>query len=210
MIMTDKKKKAAFHTCLHELRKEYGHCLDDFFKDNREEFLLSATQDDEKDRPEEYRDRLMRVMTLVQRAFYENCTVPCREEHEEDLSRFRRNIDNLKQDIETGVVNCNRIDKSRHPEWGGAGVVVTANKNRLCRDDILFVCTRFAHVVAWLMERLRDIGEPVIDWQNKYSLYGTMGKAAQDFVEQNGEAGDQAQDLVIYVLEQARAEVSTW
>ena len=68
----------------------------------------------------------------------------------------------------------NRIRGIR--EWGGAGVIITANKDRLYWDSDTVVYTSHAQALSWLNQELgcTILGEIV----RKYEFYGNLATAA--------------------------------
>ena len=61
-------------------------------------------------------------------------------------------------------------------EWGGADVIITANKDRSYWDSDIVVHTSYAQVLSWLIEQLgyTILGEIV----RKYEFYGNLATAA--------------------------------
>ena len=62
------------------------------------------------------------------------------------------------------------------PEWAGAGVIITANKDRSYWDSDIVVHTSYAQVLSWLIEQLgyTILGEII----RKYEFYGNLATAA--------------------------------
>lgn len=68
----------------------------------------------------------------------------------------------------------NRIRRVK--EWGGADVVITADKNRQYSSKDIIVYTRHAQAFSWLIDQLKDIFCPDYFW--KYEFYGNLATAA--------------------------------
>jgi hypothetical protein len=80
-------------------------------------------------------------------------------------------------DIERQIRHASFLNRIRGvKEWGGAGVIITANKNRLYRDSDILVYTFHAQALSWLIEQLKYIFCPDYFW--KYEFYGNLATAA--------------------------------
>ena len=61
-------------------------------------------------------------------------------------------------------------------EWGGAGVIITANKGSSYGNSDIVVYTLHAQALSWLIRQLKDIVCSDYFW--KYEFYGNLATAA--------------------------------
>lgn len=209
-VLTERRKKSIFHTCLHELGKEeYGCCLLDFFKEQRDNLFIFLSEEGESEPPDNFKIRLKGLLKFVQRLFHDEVIKPDQMNYQGQLRNFLQNINHMTSDIDNGIINLQRIDRNIM-DWGGAKVIITSDKTRPPDNYCIFLCTDLAHVVSWLMYRLRDIAHSILDGDNKYEFYGTIGQSACEFVKKNGDSDNQAEALVLYILTDVRNLIENW
>ena len=120
------------------------------------------------------------------------------------------NLDNLENDILTNIIDLTQIPKDQFIEWGGAGVIVTAEPFREAAEGDVVVSTRHAHVITWFMERVRDIAADCVDYTNKYEFYGMIAEKTREFMEKHGDAEGQEKILVLELVRDVKRLIQTW
>lgn len=211
MPISDKKKKTLFHTCLHDLRKdEYGEILQEYLKENRDIILSIVSSCQESDNPNKWKEGIKNILQFINRVFIDNCVIPEKEEYDDQVDNVLDNIDNLIYDIKSGIINLDKIDNSQFLEWGGVGVIITSNENRSYQKGDIFVCTKLAHVITWLMFRLPNLSHVCINYTNKYEFYGTIAEKSKDFINERGNYKSNEIDLVLYLLDEISSLIKRW
>lgn len=79
-------------------------------------------------------------------------------------------IESLKQQIEGGLF------PKDFPEFGGADLIITKNKNRKHREGDTVVYSEHAAALSWLVLELKKIYESDLDYLNKYAFYPRIGE----------------------------------
>ena len=62
------------------------------------------------------------------------------------------------------------------PEFGGANLIITKNKNRNFHEGDVMVYSEHAPALSWLVTELAKIYNSEIDYLNKYDFYPSIGK----------------------------------
>lgn len=81
-----------------------------------------------------------------------------------------RKLDLLRQKIEKGKFPNN------FPEFGGANLIITKDKNRNFHEADLVIYTHHASALSWLVIELKKIYDTEINYLNKYDFYPSIGK----------------------------------
>jgi hypothetical protein len=76
----------------------------------------------------------------------------------------------LRRKIENGGFPNN------FPEFGGANLIITKDKNRNFHEGDIVVYSDHAPALSWLVIELKNIYETEIDYVNKYDFYPSIGK----------------------------------
>jgi len=105
----------------------------------------------------------------------------------------------LKKKVQQGGFRYKGSDKSG---WGGADVVVTADSTidpRESHDKIVLISN--PRPLTRLMESLRDICKPYLNYANKYSFYGRIADIANHYIAKNGDPGIDQKEMLTLILE---------
>lgn len=81
-----------------------------------------------------------------------------------------KELDKLRAVIESGNFPNN------FPEFGGANLIITKDKNRNYHKGDIVVFSEHAPALSWLVIQLKNIYEKEIDYLNKYDFYPSIGK----------------------------------
>ena len=76
----------------------------------------------------------------------------------------------LKQIIEEGKF------PNKFPEFGGANLIITKNRQRNYHDGDVVVYSEHAPALSWLVIELKKIYDSEIDFMNKYAFYPKIGE----------------------------------
>lgn len=158
--------------------------------------------DEENVRLPEYRERILWIV--------EQQIIPERTQYRPQRATCLTNLSNLETDILLNIIDLTQIPKDRFVEWGGAGVIVTTDPLREAAEGDVVVFTRYAHVITWFMERVRDIAADCVDYTNKYEFYGMIARKTGEFLEKHGDAEGQEKMLVLDVLRDVKRLIHTW
>ena len=212
-MIADTRKKAIFQACLHDLRKEqYGDNLEDYLKEHQNTLcsLIVSETFGEYITEEQYKIQLQTFLRFILQFHIEQHIIPNRDQYRSQLATCMTNLDNLENDILTNIIDLTQIPKDRFIEWGGAGVIVTAEPFREAAEGDVVVSTRHAHVITWFMERVRDIATDCVDYTNKYEFYGMIAEKTREFIEKHGDPEGQEKILVLDVLRNVKRLIHTW
>lgn len=89
-------------------------------------------------------------------------------------------IESLKRTIEEG-----RFPKE-YPEFGGANLIITKDKNRNYHDGDIVVYSNHAGALSWLATQLRDIYMDNLNHIERHIFYPTIGKVINDTFTKEG------------------------
>lgn len=89
---------------------------------------------------------------------------------------------------------------ARRDDWGGAGVIITANPEREHHEGDTVVCTVYAKFIIWLLEELKP--HVKVNHLSKYEYYAEFARIAIDAISM---FGDNITDMLIYILENISA-----
>lgn len=81
-----------------------------------------------------------------------------------------KQLDKLRALIESGKFPNN------FPEFGGANLIITKDKNRNYHEGDLIVYSEHAAALSWLVIQLKKIYDEEINYINKYDFYPSIGK----------------------------------
>ena len=81
-----------------------------------------------------------------------------------------RKLDELREIIESGKF------PNKFPEFGGANLIITKNKNRNYHEGDIIVYSEHAPALSWLVVELKKIFDLEINYINKYDFYPSIGK----------------------------------
>ena len=65
---------------------------------------------------------------------------------------------------------------NKFPEFGGANLIITKDKNRNYHEGDIIVFSEHAPALSWLVIQLKNIYDKEIDYINKYDFYPSIGK----------------------------------
>ena len=81
-----------------------------------------------------------------------------------------KELDKLRAIIERGTF------PNKFPEFGGANLIITKDKNRNYHEGDIVVYSEHAPALSWLVIQLKKIYDEEIDHMNKYDFYPSIGK----------------------------------
>jgi hypothetical protein len=81
-----------------------------------------------------------------------------------------KKLDKLRALIESGKF------PKKFPEFGGANLIITKDKNRNYHEGDIVVFSEHAPALSWLVIQLNKIYDEEIDYINKYDFYPSIGK----------------------------------
>lgn len=81
-----------------------------------------------------------------------------------------KKLELLRQRIEKGEF------PNDFPEFGGANLIITEDKNRNFNEGDIVVYSIHASALSWLVIELKNIYDTEIDYLNKYDFYPSIGK----------------------------------
>jgi hypothetical protein len=81
-----------------------------------------------------------------------------------------KELDKLRTLIESGKF------PNKFPEFGGANLIITKDKNRNYHEGDIVVFSEHASALSWLVIELKKIYDNEIDYINKYDFYPSIGK----------------------------------
>ena len=95
-----------------------------------------------------------------------------------------RDLENLRAEIRSGKFHA----ASGKNQWGGAGLIVESQKtpNRGRVGDV-YVISRYAPEISVLLNRLKVICAPCIDFMSKLDFYPALGQAALSYITVKGD-----------------------
>ena len=95
-----------------------------------------------------------------------------------------KDLENLRTEIRSGKFRA----ASGKNQWGGAGLIVESKKTpgRGSLGDV-YVISRHAPEIAELLDRLKTICAPCIDFMSKLDFYPAMGQAALSYIAVKGD-----------------------
>jgi 50S ribosomal subunit-associated GTPase HflX len=215
-MISDKQKKTVFKECLHELRKtpemrNYPE-LEDYYKDNRDRIIsLIDKPSVVQNQIESYKEKINEILDFMTKFVIDIAFKPIEEDCNEKTDNILKNIENLRSDIKAGIIDLNKIDESSQFEkWGGAGVIISSDKNRKGHEGDLVIHTIHAKTITWLMERLKDIASESLNYLNKYEFYEKIAVNVQKYTEKKGDSKEFSQELMIYLLDEVIFLIKSW
>ena len=122
------------------------------------------------------------------------------------LENMLDQLELLKNKIQQGGFRYKTSGKSG---WGGADVVVTADASinpKESHDKIVLISN--PRPLTRLMESLRDICKPYLNYTNKYAFYGRIANIANHYVTQNGDPGDDQKEMLVLILEDVTKNIT--
>lgn len=81
-----------------------------------------------------------------------------------------KELDKLRAVIESGNF------PNKFPEFGGANLIITNDKNRNYHEGDIVVFSEHAPALSWQVIQLKKIFDEEIDYMNKYDFYPSIGK----------------------------------
>jgi len=115
------------------------------------------------------------------------------------LGKMIDQLELLKKKIQQGDFRYKGSDKSG---WVGADVVVTADSTidpRESHEKIVLISN--PRPLTRLMESLRDICNPYLNYVNKYEFYGRIADIANHYIAKNGDPGIDQKELQMLIIE---------
>lgn len=71
----------------------------------------------------------------------------------------------------------------KHEEFGGAGIIVTDDPNRVGYTHDLVLYHPQGGTLAWFVFQLKDRFEMYVDASNKYDFYTTIAQSLRNYLE---------------------------
>jgi hypothetical protein len=71
----------------------------------------------------------------------------------------------------------------KHEEFGGAGIIVTDDPNRVGHNNDLVLYHPQGGTLAWFVFQLKDRFEMYVDASNKYDFYTTIAESLRLYLE---------------------------
>lgn len=72
-------------------------------------------------------------------------------------------------------------------EFGGAGLIVTNDKNNNYQGKDVLVISHYNHEISWLVYMLAKVFKNRINWLNKFDFYPMLGKEANQLISKKVE-----------------------
>jgi hypothetical protein len=69
--------------------------------------------------------------------------------------------------------------------FGGGGLIVTSNPNRMGHDRDIVICTQYAGPLSWLIYQLKAIHQSRIEYSNSFEFYYLIGNLIQKHLYNN-------------------------
>jgi hypothetical protein len=91
-----------------------------------------------------------------------------------------KKLDELREIIERGKF------PNKFPEFSGANLIITKNKNRNYHGGDIIVISELAPALSWLVIELKKIYDIEIDYINKYDFYPSIGKLINQTLSREG------------------------
>jgi hypothetical protein len=206
MALDTRDKNKVFKQCIHEMRKTQG-INESFFKEKREE-ILSLVEYTAMNwhQPNQYRERTYEILEFIANLYQIEVRDPLEQKHQVEREHILSNLLNLRADLDCEFLDLLKVQSSETTvEWGGAGVIISADRLRKSGEGVLVIYTQNSTTISWLICRLRDICAPLINFQNKYWFYGEIAQSIQAFIAEQGDSKDFLKDLMLYVVDRVIA-----
>ena len=117
-----------------------------------------------------------------------------------ELASLAKTIEHSMQEVDLG-----ESARGGPKGWHGADVTVTDDFEKeptwMEQHDI-WVRTRHALEVSWLIRKIRDLFAGYLDFQNKYGFYGSLGRAALEHLGSHQPENEDCRPLLFSVLAQ--------
>lgn len=210
MELDEKIRKRILHTVLNEQAR--GSRLLDFFRERRNTLIAMPAPLQAEDGRAAYKQRLGAVIGLAQEVYDTYCTTPLVEGRLAQLKQAKEMLELLSRDIQTGLIDLERINPQYYKEWGGANLIVTTTPDRSHGRGDIVVYHEEAHVIVWLTRRLYSICGSVTDYLSKYALFERIGETAGTYLNERLEKNraPNLRNWCAAVIEGVDALMSEW
>jgi hypothetical protein len=107
----------------------------------------------------------------------------------ESFCELNNAISEIAAEIDYGWSTASTINKKRLArDWGGAGVIVTADKERRGSESDFVLTTPHAMAVSWYFNRVKKVAYVSgIDYLSKYSFFPDLAKSVAALPEDANE-----------------------
>lgn len=110
-----------------------------------------------------------------------------------------KKLDELRQIIEKGKF------PRQFPEFAGANLIITKNKDRNFDESDILVYSENASALSWLVVELKKIYDSEIDYINKYDFYPSIGKLINRYMTNEGHLFD----VMLLIIDEIEHEWGT-
>jgi len=110
-----------------------------------------------------------------------------------------KKLDELRQAISEGKF------PNQYPEFGGADLIITKNKNRNYHEGDTVVYSDHAAALSWLVIQLKDIYKEELDYINKYEFYPSIG----EMIIKNLSTDDILFDVMLHIVNEMEEKWGT-
>lgn len=110
-----------------------------------------------------------------------------------------KKLDELRQIIEKGKF------PRQFPEFAGANLIITKNKDRNFDESDILVYSENASALSWLVVELKKIYDSEIDYINKYDFYPSIGKLINRYMTKEGHLFD----VMLLIIDEIEHEWGT-
>lgn len=198
--MDEKNKRKAFNRALSpfhagtvpELEGDQdlrAHCVE-VLKSQRDAILASITgpEDDSDDSKTGYEEavrvQMTRIVLRERRKWRRQATLE-RARQNRATAKFHNELEAIRAAVDSGETPWQTLNETS--EWGGAGVIVTANCNRPRGESDFFLLMKDPRPVVWLMLTLRDADDELCGWMREHAAYEMIARTAADILERQGD-----------------------
>lgn len=115
------------------------------------------------------------------------------------FEKMKDELELLKKKVQQGGFRYKSLGRSG---WMGADVTVTSDSTIDPKESHdLIVLIKNPIPLTRLMESLRDICAPYLNFANKYGFYGTIAVLANHYIAKKGDPGNEQKEMLALILE---------
>jgi len=180
-----------------------GHCVE-VLKSEREAILASITEpeDDSYDSKTRYeeavRQQMIRIVLRERRKWKRQANRECARQNRAKI-KFHHELEVLRVAVNAGETPWRTLKMTA--EWGGAGVIITANSKRPRGESDFFVQMADPRPVVWLLVTLRDADDELSHWMRDHAVYEKIARVAAEIWERHSGSPPNERELLNEVID---------